>query len=98
MSKKLSETAQANRARFPLAAEWLDALAAGGITATVVYAENAKGETIGNRDGSPVVDWTLIARIKAWNDRVFGRTVTPDPSPKRRNMTAAQMACLRGDA
>lgn len=98
MSKKLSETAQANRDRFPLAAQMLDALKAGGIDAKVMYAENAAGETIGNRDDSPIVDWTLIARIKAWNDRVFGRTVTPDPSPKRRNMTAAQMACLRGDA
>lgn len=96
MSKKLSETARANRARFPLAAEWLDALKAGGITATVVYAENAAGETIGKRDASPVVDWTLIERIKRWNDRVFGRAVQIE-QPKRRNMTDAQMTCLLGD-
>lgn len=96
MRKKLSETAQANRDRFPMAAQMLDAMKAGGMDAKVMYAENAAGETIGKRDASPVVDWTLIERIKRWNDRVFGRTVQTE-SPKRRNMTAAQLACLRGD-
>lgn len=42
-----------NRARFPIAAEWLDVLAAGGITAQVVYAENAQGERVGKRDAGP---------------------------------------------
>lgn len=42
-----------NRKRFPFAAEMLDAFKAGGITATVVYAENAQGETIGKRDAGP---------------------------------------------
>jgi len=42
-----------NRARFPLAAEWLDVLAKADIPATVVYAENAQGETIGKRDMGP---------------------------------------------
>ena len=94
---RLRDERERNRERFPFAAEMLDVLKAGGIDARIMYAENAAGETIGNRDASPVVDWTLIARIKAWNDRVFGRTVTPEPAPKRRNMTAAQVACLRGD-
>lgn len=97
MSKKLSETARANRDRFPMAAQMLDALKAGGMDAKVMYAENAAGETIGKRDASPVVDWTLIERIKRWNDRVFGRAVQIE-QPKRRNMTDAQLACLRGDA
>lgn len=53
-----------NRARFPFAAEMLDALEAGGIRATVMYAENAQGETIGKRDPGPWAeyrpqgDWT----------------------------------------
>lgn len=42
-----------NRARFPLAAQMLDALEAGGITAQVVYAENAQGERVGKRDAGP---------------------------------------------
>jgi hypothetical protein len=42
-----------NRARFPFAAEMLDVLEAGGITAQVVYAENAQGETVGRRDPGP---------------------------------------------
>lgn len=42
-----------NRARFPFAAEMLDALEAGGIPAQVVYAENTQGETVGRRDAGP---------------------------------------------
>lgn len=42
-----------NRARFPFAAQMLDALEAGGIMAKVVYAENAKGESVGKRDAGP---------------------------------------------
>lgn len=55
---------EANRARFPFAAEMLDALEAGGITAQVVYAENASGERVGKRDAGPWCeyrpqgDWT----------------------------------------
>jgi hypothetical protein len=45
-----------NRARFQLAAEWLDVLAKAGIPATVMYAENAQGETIGKRDPGPFAD------------------------------------------
>ena len=45
-----------NRERFPLAAEMQDMLKAGGISAHVVYAENAAGETIGNRDPGPWAD------------------------------------------
>lgn len=56
MSKPMSETAKANRARFPLAAEWLDVLAAAGIPATVVHATNERGETIGHRDPGPWAD------------------------------------------
>lgn len=47
------EARERNRARFPLAAEMLDVLEAGGITATVVYAENAQGEKVGRRDPGP---------------------------------------------
>jgi hypothetical protein len=42
-----------NRARFPLAAQMLDTLEAGGITGQVVYAENAQGERVGKRDSGP---------------------------------------------
>jgi hypothetical protein len=56
VNAKLSETAQANRARWTLAAEWLDVLANAGIPATVMYAENAQGETIGKRDAGPWAD------------------------------------------
>jgi hypothetical protein len=45
-----------NRARFQHAAEWLDVLAKAGIPATVVYAENARGETIGKRDAGPFAE------------------------------------------
>jgi hypothetical protein len=44
---------EANRGRFPFAAEMLDALEKGGITAQVVYAENAAGERVGKRDAGP---------------------------------------------
>ena len=44
---------EANRARFPFAAEMLDALERGGIKATVTWAENAQGETVGKRDAGP---------------------------------------------
>lgn len=94
---RLAGERERNRERFPLAAEMLDALKAGGMDARIVYAENAAGETIGKRDAGPFVDWTLIERIKRWNDRVFGRTERIEPSPKRRNMTDAQQACLRDD-
>lgn len=54
---------EANRARFPLAAEWRDALEAGGIPATVVWAENAQGETVGKRDAGP---WCEYRRDGVW--------------------------------
>lgn len=93
-----NEARERNRARFPFAAEMLDALEAGGIPAQVVYAENAAGEMIGKRDEGPWIDWTLIERAKRWNDRVYGRgEVKPEAAPKRRAMTDAQRACLRGD-
>lgn len=46
-----------NRVRFAFAAEWLDALEAGGITAQVVYAENAQGERVGKRDAGPWAEY-----------------------------------------
>jgi hypothetical protein len=58
----MSETAQANRARFPLAAEWLDVLAAAGIPATVVHATNERGETIGKRDAGPFSEVRMDGR------------------------------------
>lgn len=50
---RLAGDRQRNREQFPFAAEMLDALNAGGITATVVYAENAQGEKMGKRDTGP---------------------------------------------
>lgn len=47
------EARERNRAHFPLAAQMLDALEAGGITGQVVYAENAQGEQVGKRDAGP---------------------------------------------
>lgn len=95
---RLADERTRNRERFPFAAEMLDALKAGGIDARIVYAENAAGEMIGKRDEGPWIDWTLIERAKRWNDRVYGRgEVKPDEAPKRRAMTDAQRACLRGD-
>lgn len=103
MRKKLSETARANREvalanGMGCATEWLDALRDGGFSqASIAYIDNGEGWAMGKRDASPVVDWTLIERIKRWNDRVFGRAVQIEQS-KRCNMTDAQLACLRGDA
>lgn len=95
---RLAGERESNRARFPFAAEMLDVLKAGGIGARIVYADNAAAETIGKRDEGPFFDWTLIERAKRWNDRVCGRgEVKPDAAPKRRGMTDAQLACLRGD-
>jgi hypothetical protein len=63
----------------------------------ITHADNAAGETIGKRDPGPWIDWTLIERAKRWNDRVYGRgEVKPEAAPKRRAMTDAQRACLRG--
>ena len=86
-----------NRARFSAGAELKDLFASMG--GQIVHAENfATGETIGHRDEGPFFDWTLIERAKRWNDRVYGRgEVQPDAAPKRRGMTDAQWACLRGD-
>lgn len=87
-----------NRARFTAAAELKDLFAAQGMDGAIVYAENVAGETIGKRDPGPWIDWTLIERAKRWNDRVYGReAVQPDAAPKRRSMTDAQRARLRGD-
>lgn len=52
-----------NRARFPLAAQMLDALGKGGITAQVVYAENAAGEHVGKRDPGP---WATYRPQGGW--------------------------------
>ena len=50
------EDRRRNRERFPLAAEMQDVLKACGISAQVVYAENAAGETVGKRDPGPWAD------------------------------------------
>lgn len=96
---RLRATKADNRARFTAAAALKDLFAAQDIDGAIVYADNVAGETIGKRDAGPFVDWTLIERAKRWNDRVYGRgEVQPDAAPKRRGMTDAQRACLRGDA
>ena len=92
---------QRNRERFPFAAEMLDALKAGGIDARIVYAENATGETIGKRDAGPWIDGAEMVRAADAHARWFGGWVVnrqPEAAPKRRAMTDAQCACLRGDA
>ncbi|MDE2106864.1 MAG: hypothetical protein KGL39_57140 [Patescibacteria group bacterium] len=90
---------QRNRERFPFAAEMLDALKAGGIDARIVYAENAAGETIGKRDPGPWCEY-LPNGVRAMDAhrRWFGVVNRqPEAAPKRRAMTDAQCACLRGD-
>jgi len=101
---RLADERESNAARFPIGPEalaWANEhfpCAAGTRGHAVVFASNAAGETIGKRDPGPWVDWTLIERAKRWNDRVYGReAVQPDAAPKRRSMTDAQHACLRGD-
>ena len=93
------QTAKRNRERFPFAAEMLDALKAGGIDARIVYAENfATGETIGERDVGPFVDGIAMVRAMDAHRRWFGVVNRqPEAAPKRRAMTDAQRACLRGD-
>jgi len=56
------EARERNRARFPLAAEMLDALEAAGIPATVMYAENAQGEKVGRRDPGPFAEVSMAGR------------------------------------
>ena len=97
---RLADERESNRARFSFAAEMLDALKAGGIDARIVYAENAAGETIGKRDAGPWVDGTEMVRAADAHGRWFGGGVVnrqPEAAPKRRAMTDAQCACLRGD-
>lgn len=64
---------QRNREQFSFAAEMLDALNAGGITAKIIYAENAQGEKVGKRDEGPWIDGELIVRAAGWNARVYGK-------------------------
>lgn len=45
-----------NRERFPTGAELKDLFAAHGMNGRIVYAENARGETIGKRDPGPWAD------------------------------------------
>ena len=101
---RLAGERESNRARYPIGPEakaWADRHFPnrdGVCGNAVVWAINAAGETIGKRDEGPFFDWTLIERAKRWNDRVYGRgEVKPDAAPKRRGMTDAQCACLRGD-
>lgn len=54
---RLRDERERNRERFPLAAEMLDVLKAGGIDARIVYAENMKGESVGQRDGGPWAEY-----------------------------------------
>lgn len=51
------QAAKRNRERFPFAAEMLDALKVGGISARIVYAENADGESVGKRDQGPWAEY-----------------------------------------
>ena len=93
------QVAKRNRERFPFAAEMLDALKAGGIDARIVYAENATGETIGKRDVGPFADGIAMVRAMDAHRRWFGVVNRqPEAAPKRRAMTDAQRACLRGGA
>ena len=94
------QTAKRNRERFPFAAEMLDVLKAGGIDARIVHAENATGEMIGKRDVGPWIDGAEMVRAADAHARWFGGGFVnrqPEAAPKRRAMTDAQCACLRGD-
>lgn len=80
------------------AIDWLDALRAGGFeSAGVAYLDNGNGWTIGRLDAGQFIDWRVIDSIARWNDRALGRVVRKEETPSRRNMTAAQQACLSGD-
>lgn len=70
---RLASAREQNRERFPAAAELMDIVRAGGMDGSIVYAENAQGETIGRRDPGPWVDADLIVRAADWNDRALGR-------------------------
>ena len=97
---RLADERTRNRERFPFAAEMLDVLKAGGIDARIVYAENAVGETIGKSDRAGEVDGIAWVKHADAHARWFGGRVVnrqPEAAPKRRAMTDAQCACLRGD-
>lgn len=97
-ASRLRDERERNRERFPFAAEMLDVLKAGGVGARIVYADNAAAETIGKRDEGQFVDGIAMAHHAAELARWFGnRDMKPDAAPKRRGMTDAQRACLRGD-
>lgn len=86
-----------NRAKFSAGAELKDLFASMG--GQIVHAENfATGETIGERDPGPWVDGIEWVRAMDAHRRWFGVVNRqPDAAPKRRAMTDAQRACLRGD-
>ena len=86
-----------NRAKFSAGAELKDLFASMG--GQIVHAENfATGEAVGERDEGPFVDGIAMAHHAAELARWFGNTsMKPDAAPKRRGMTDAQLACLRGD-
>lgn len=87
-----------NRAKFSAGAELKDLFAAQGMDGAIVYAENAAGETIGKRDEGQFVDGIAMAHHAAELAHWFGKaSMKPDAAPKRRAMTDAQRARLRGD-
>ena len=80
-------------------AEWVDALRSGGFEhAAPVYIEAQDGWTVGKRDPGPWVDGIAMVRAVDAHRKWFGVVNRqPDAAPKRRGMTDAQRACLRGD-
>ena len=81
-------------------AEWVDVLRAGGFEHTTpVYIEAADGWTVGKRYRAGEVDGIAMVRAMDAHQRWFGVVNRqPEAAPKRRVMTDAQRACLRGGA
>ena len=80
-------------------AEWVDALRAGGFKhAAPVSIRAPDGWTVGKQDRAGEVDGIAMAHHAAELARWFGnKNMKPSAAPKRRSMTDAQLACLRGD-
>ncbi|HET9819624.1 MAG TPA: hypothetical protein VFP92_10705 [Rhodanobacteraceae bacterium] len=80
-------------------AEWVDLLRAGGFKHTTpVHICAPDGWTVGKQDRAGEVDGIAMAHHATELARWFGKTsMKPDAAPKRRGMTDAQRACLRGD-
>lgn len=82
-------------------AEWVDVLRAGGFErATPAFIEAQDGWSVGKRDRAGEIDGLAMVRAADAHAKWFGGGVVnrqSEAAPKRRAMTDAQRACLRGD-